>query len=240
MVDSIITVIKALLVLACSWSFRYIYSVYFPYANRAGHAHGPYDSQRQARHQVSTLSPDFTSGTVLDCDLRRMRTRVSARRHRRHVDRPVRDDTGRQHYEALGAADDARDPDGLSVFSFAQAQAKSRAFFARKARELAGDATSTEGPYKVTDALDDYFKNYAKRGKAVSAALSAANLHIRPTLGTLPIARLTMKRLRDWHHAIADKPRQARGKRGGSPKDAKRSTPGVTLSASAEPLQIAC
>ena len=38
-----------------------------------------------------------------------------------------RDDIGRQHYEALGAADDARDPDGLSVFSFAQAQEKSRA-----------------------------------------------------------------------------------------------------------------
>jgi hypothetical protein len=31
-----------------------------------------------------------------------------------------RDDTGRRHYEALGAADDAREPDGLSVFSFAR------------------------------------------------------------------------------------------------------------------------
>jgi hypothetical protein len=51
-----------------------------------------------------------------------------------------RDESGRQHYEALGAADDARDPDGLSVFSFAQAQEKSRAFFTRKAREIAGDA----------------------------------------------------------------------------------------------------
>jgi hypothetical protein len=29
------------------------------------------------------------------------------------------DEAGQQHYEALGAADDARDPDGLSVFSFA-------------------------------------------------------------------------------------------------------------------------
>jgi integrase len=35
-----------------------------------------------------------------------------------------------------------------------------------------------------------------------------------------------MKRLRDWHHAIADKPRQARGKRGGPPKHAKGSTTG--------------
>jgi integrase len=133
-----------------------------------------------------------------------------------------RDETGRQHYEALGAADDARDPDGLSVFSFAQAQEKSRAFFTRKAREIAGDAAPSEGPYTIANALDDYFKSYAKRGKGVSAALSAANLHIHPALGAVPVAKLTTRRLRDWHHAIADKPRQARGKRGGLPKDAKQ------------------
>ena len=108
-----------------------------------------------------------------------------------------RDETGRQHYEALGAADDARDPDGLSVFSFAQAQEKSRAFFARRAREIAADAAPSEGPYRVTDALDDYFKSYAERGKGVSAALSATNLHVRPALGALVVAKLTTRRLRD-------------------------------------------
>src|SRR5262249_18974514 len=51
-----------------------------------------------------------------------------------------REETGRRHYQAIGAADDARDPDGLSVLSFAQAQEKAGAFFARKAREAAGDA----------------------------------------------------------------------------------------------------
>ena len=137
-----------------------------------------------------------------------------------------RDETGRQHYEALGAADDARDPDGLSVFSFAQAQEKSRAFFTRKAREIAGDAAPSEGPYRITDALDDYFKSYAKRGKGVSAALSATNLHIRPALGAVPVAKLTTRRLRDWHHAIADKPRQARGRHGELPKDAKQGRAG--------------
>jgi hypothetical protein len=49
-----------------------------------------------------------------------------------------RDDGGKRHYEALGAADDAREPDGLSVFSFAQAQEKARLFFRDKAREAAG------------------------------------------------------------------------------------------------------
>jgi hypothetical protein len=89
---------------------------------------------------------------------------------------------------------------------------------------LAGDTAPSDGPYKVADALDDYFKSYAKRGKGVSAARSAANLHIRPALGALPVARLTPQRLRDWHHAIADKPRQARGKRGEASKNAKLRT----------------
>jgi hypothetical protein len=107
---------------------------------------------------------------------------------------------------AMRIAADARDPDGLSVFSFAQAQEKSRAFFVRKAREIAGGAAPSEGPYRVTDALEDYFKSYAKRGKGVSAALSAANLHIRSAIGAVPVVKLSAWRLRDWHHAIADKP----------------------------------
>jgi hypothetical protein len=80
----------------------------------------------------------------------------------------------------------------------------------------------SEGIYRVTHALGDYFKSYAKRGKGVSAALSAANLHIRPALGAVPVAKLTTRRLRDWHHAIADKPRQARGKHGEPGRDAIR------------------
>src|SRR5208282_5702588 len=32
----------------------------------------------------------------------------------------MRDAEGRQHYDALGAADDIRDPDGLTVLSFGQ------------------------------------------------------------------------------------------------------------------------
>jgi TetR/AcrR family transcriptional regulator, mexJK operon transcriptional repressor len=45
---------------------------------------------------------------------------------------------GRPQYQALGAADDAPDADGLTGFSFPQAQQRVRTFFARKARELAG------------------------------------------------------------------------------------------------------
>src|ERR1700722_12032432 len=50
-----------------------------------------------------------------------------------------RDADGKRHLEALGAADDVRDADGLSVFSFAQAQDRARAWFEQKAREQAGE-----------------------------------------------------------------------------------------------------
>src|ERR1700730_13353778 len=48
----------------------------------------------------------------------------------------LRDIEGKQHYEALGAADDARDADGLTVFNFSRAQERARTFFDRTAREL--------------------------------------------------------------------------------------------------------
>src|SRR5262245_26919498 len=127
-----------------------------------------------------------------------------------------RDDNGRRHYEAIGAADDARDPDGLSVLSFSQGQEKARAFFARKAREAAGDAAPHEGPYTVADALSTYLKAYERRGgKAIYATHHAAETHILPVLGRVPLTRLTAKKLEDWHHGLAEKPARARVGRGG-------------------------
>src|ERR1700745_2617442 len=66
-----------------------------------------------------------------------------------------RDDGNHQHYSPLGAADDARDREGITVFSFAQAQERARAWFDRKAREQAGDFAPLDRPYTVADALGD-------------------------------------------------------------------------------------
>jgi hypothetical protein len=66
-----------------------------------------------------------------------------------------RDELGNRHYQKIGAADDARDPDGLSVFSFAQAQERARDWFDRKVREQAGDFVPSDRPYTVADALAD-------------------------------------------------------------------------------------
>jgi hypothetical protein len=82
-----------------------------------------------------------------------------------------RDTAGKQHYEALGASADARDPDGRSVYSFAQAQERARDWFRQEAREYAGEAPvddAEDGPYTVSKALRDHRSDYLHRGgKAV-------------------------------------------------------------------------
>jgi integrase len=127
-----------------------------------------------------------------------------------------RDDSGKRHYEALGAADDARDPDGLSVFSFAQAQERAREFFKRKAREAAGELAPHEGPYTVSDALVAYLKAYQRHGgKAVEETRRKVETHILPELGLLPVAKLTARRIEDWHHRLAEAPARVRAKQNG-------------------------
>jgi hypothetical protein len=73
-------------------------------------------------------------------------------------------DKGKQHYEALGAADDARDSDGLTVFDYGEAQARARDFFVRKPREIAGDDERRGGPYTVAEAVEAYFLDRERRG----------------------------------------------------------------------------
>ncbi len=122
-----------------------------------------------------------------------------------------RDDDGKQHYEALGAADDARDADGLTAFSFPQAQERARAFFARKAREIAGDFSPSEGPYSVSKALDAYFAERERRGsKGLAKDRAAAKARIRSALGEIEISKLTTKRLREWQAGLATAPKLTR------------------------------
>lgn len=123
----------------------------------------------------------------------------------------LRDETGKQHYEALGAADDARDPDGLTVFSFQQAQERARGVFVRKARELAGEFAPQDGPYTVARALDAYFAERERQGsKGVAKDRAAAKARIRPALGEIEISKLTTKRLREWQAGLANSPKLAR------------------------------
>ncbi|MGH7089142.1 MAG: tyrosine-type recombinase/integrase, partial [Stellaceae bacterium] len=135
-----------------------------------------------------------------------------------------RGEDGRQRYEALGAADDARDPDGRSVYGFAQAQQRAREWFGRAAREDAGDRVEDEdeeGPYTVARALADYRADYLRRGgKAADRLDASARAWIEPELGAIALDRLSKRRVSDWHQKIAETPPRLRTKRGKEQKHA--------------------
>ena len=126
-----------------------------------------------------------------------------------------RDDSGKRHLEALGAADDARDADGLSVFNFAQAQERARSWFERKAREQAGDFVPLGRAYTVGDALTEYRADYQHRSSKATDRLDAsAGAWILPELGPVPVDKLTKGRIVAWHVKMAETAPRLRTKSG--------------------------
>jgi hypothetical protein len=122
-------------------------------------------------------------------------------------------------YSPLGAADDAREPDGLSVFGFADAQERARAWFKDKAREQAGDAAALDRPYTVAAALAGYRADYLRRGgKAVDRLDWSAEALILPELGGIQVTKLTKARIQAWHQKLAESPPRLRTKPGGTPR----------------------
>ena len=90
-----------------------------------------------------------------------------------------RGEDAKQHYQSVGAADDARDADGIAVLSFSQAQAKAREWFGQKARELSGEPVAT-GAYTVADAMRDYLDWFTKNRKGLDRTKYQANAFILP------------------------------------------------------------
>jgi integrase len=77
--------------------------------------------------------------------------------------------------------------------------------------------------------MADYLQDYRRRGgKASDSIASVARRNILPELGKVPVAKLTTRRLLDWHRGIAERPRRWRSRPGGpakvaafDPKDAE-------------------
>jgi len=130
---------------------------------------------------------------------------------------------GKYRETRLGIADDADkdEADALLILSFRQAQEAARAWWRAEERRALGLAPEDTGPYTVNRALDDYFATREAAGsKGVAKDQSAATLRIRPELGEVVIDKLTAKRIRDWHHALAKSAKLARPKTSGKRKTA--------------------
>jgi integrase len=122
--------------------------------------------------------------------------------------------TGGYAEHRIGTTDDLQDADGVAVLDYTQAQNAARAWWRAETRREDGHDTR-DGPFTVKDAIEDYLGAYERRGgKSVYEARRSAETHILPTLGSLPLAKLSTRRIEDWHRGLAEKPARLRTKLG--------------------------
>lgn len=170
----------------------------------------PKIDSRSARSRLSPRREPYWAVISLGCALGYRRTIPCGSWIAR-----FRDEDGKQHYEALGAADDTRDPDNSTALSFSQAQVRAGAFFDRRSKELAGDIAPGTGSFSVADAVGRYLESYRRRGgKALDKMESVARTYILPELGGLALVKLSKGRIEKWHEGIAISPARVRSARG--------------------------
>jgi integrase len=117
---------------------------------------------------------------------------------------------GRYNERVFGVADDLQSADGVTVLTFSDAQAKARDWWKAAERADLGFAP-VSGPYTVADALEAYFVERSRRGsKGVNKDQGIAKTRIMPELGTVELAKLTTKHIRDWQSALATAPKLTR------------------------------
>ncbi|MDF3154768.1 site-specific integrase [Mesorhizobium sp. XAP10] len=106
----------------------------------------------------------------------------------------------------LGKADDLLPADGKAVLTHEQAKDAARAWV--KGLKVGADASPS---FTVDDALDRYFEARSAEGmKAVDDARSRAALHIRPKLGSLRVADLTIGKVRAWRDGMVTSEKRLR------------------------------
>jgi len=120
---------------------------------------------------------------------------------------------GKYAERGLGLADDLQEADGATVLTFSDAQGKARVWWKAAERAELGLAP-IDGPYTVGKALDAYFADRERRGsKGLAKDRAAARARILPALGDMELAKLTTKRIRDWHTGLATAPKLVRTSR---------------------------
>lgn len=109
----------------------------------------------------------------------------------------------------LGRPDDIQDADGLTVLNFAQAQEAARKWFVKQTRSYNGLETASKG-YTVADAIKDYMGWFELNRKGVRGTEIINNAFILPALGEVQLEKLSTRKIREWHEAIAKSPARLR------------------------------
>ncbi len=122
---------------------------------------------------------------------------------------------GRYQEIKLGTADDVADADGVAILTFGQeAQEQARAWFTARALADAGHEDAVAA-YTVGEALDDYDRDYIRRGgKAADRLRHSINAHLRPAFGSIDVEKLTRRKIESWLETLADTPPRLRTRPG--------------------------
>lgn len=112
---------------------------------------------------------------------------------------------GGEKYEFLtiGKADDIADANGKDILDYKQAHSIALGF---------GDLEINNSEYTVGDAITDYLKWFKAHRKSYRGTNDTIEAHIKTKFEKKRVIDVTTKQIRDWHHALADKPITNRGK----------------------------
>lgn len=108
----------------------------------------------------------------------------------------------------IGEADDFKDADGETVFTYFQAAEKAREL----EKEYKTDAGLITAPLTVSKAAEDYLNWYKLNRKSYKSVSITINAHILPVFKNRLISELTTLEIKRWHESLAIKPRRTRTK----------------------------
>jgi integrase len=119
---------------------------------------------------------------------------------------------GNQAYtvEAIGAADDLSDADGVAILNYWQAQTKAREMMVSRAHTAAGKT----GPLTVAKVMEEYLSFLDTNRKTGTEARYRYEAFIKPALDDLEVNSLTTDQITAWHVGLAKKAPRLRTTKG--------------------------
>ncbi len=123
-------------------------------------------------------------------------------------------DKGGYKKKTLGKTDDYQDSDGVNILNYREAQQKAQEWFKKQGLIAAGHIDT--GKYTVKDVIDDYGSWCKAHRRSWDRMEPQIKAHILPALGDIEVSKLTARKIRDWHHKLAETPPRRRTKQGAS------------------------
>lgn len=112
-------------------------------------------------------------------------------------------------YYNVGEADDFKDADGQTVFSYFEAAEQAR----KVEKEYKTDAGLIIAPLTVAKATEDYLNWYKLNRKSFNSVSITINAYILPNFGNRLINELTTLEIKQWHENLAAQPRHRKRKK---------------------------